>query len=108
MNEPRTWKEHELGALTLDEVKRLHQPAYKYRIQQHRYEPYTPFPSVGVARTYYVIAGACTVEIKSSGVECTIRPGQFLRVPEGECILSYPERTDIITVLELPSEVWPK
>jgi hypothetical protein len=108
MNELVAWDEKARGTLSLESVKRLFLPAYKYRIQQHYYEPHTPFlQRSAVFWTAYVISGTCIVTVQATGERYSIEAGSFLRLPAGEYAISYPERTEVIRVLELPPQVWP-
>jgi mannose-6-phosphate isomerase-like protein (cupin superfamily) len=106
MTKPQDWDVTTHGPLTLEAVKALHQPAYKYRIQQFSRSPHTPFPNISVASTLYVVSGACLVTIESMDAPYALSAGQFLSIPQGTYVMEYREHAVVIHALNLPSEVW--
>lgn len=105
-NKVQVWDVHAFGTLNLKAVQARHQPTHKYRVYQRRSAPHTPFRSAGVARSLYVVSGLCQVTRESTGESCAVRSGEFLQIPEGRYILSYPEVAEVIWALELPPEAW--
>jgi hypothetical protein len=109
MSELTTWDEKAYGALSLESVRRLFMPTHKYRIQKHCRDPGTPFLArSAVVWSTYVISGTCIVTVQATGERYLIAAEQFLKLPLGEYTIWYPERTEVIQVLELPPQVWPK
>jgi hypothetical protein len=109
MNELVAWDKNSFGQLSLESVRRLFTPTYKYRIQRHCYEPGNPFLSrSAVPWSLYVISGACIVVVLATGERHLIETGHFLKLTNGEYTICYPERTEVVHVLELPPQAWQK
>lgn len=109
MDQPQTWDNNTFGALDLDAVRVKHRPDYKFRIQKHRANPHTQFPSIqNVRKTIYVIAGSLTVAPEVGSEAYTVHASQFVDLPPGRYLFTYPERVEWIQVLDLPPEVWQK
>ena len=108
MSGPQFWDTKACGAMSLEAVKERHQPAYKFRIQKHLYTPHTPYYESGVAGIIYVLSGWVQITFNATSEMWEVRPGQYLQRPQGSFAISHPEGVEIIKVLELPPEMWPK
>ncbi|SFG77798.1 hypothetical protein SAMN05518865_11861 [Duganella sp. CF458] len=100
----QVWNEQTLGKLDIETVRALYQPYYRFRVQQAKYNPHTPYPESGVARTYYVVAGRMTVQ--DGPTTYVLESGQFVSLPRGTYTLHHPDGVEFIKVLMLSEQVW--
>jgi hypothetical protein len=106
MNLPQNWNVETMGPLDLEAVKARHQPDFKFRVQQRRARPHTPFISTSaVPQSIYVISGSLNIARERAEDGLALHAHQFMDLPPGLWWMSYPEEVDFILALELPSKV---
>ena len=108
MSSPQIWDANAFGTISLEAVKERHQPAYKFRIQKHLYVPHTPYHEAGVTSVIYVLSGWIQITSHATSEVWKVRPGQYLQRPQGSFTISHPEGVEIIKVLKVPHQLWPK
>jgi mannose-6-phosphate isomerase-like protein (cupin superfamily) len=75
------WDFERQGPLRLEAIRLLYPPAQDYRISPSRYPAGMSFSGAARAGRWYVLAGACAIEVGSSSWE--LQAGDIADIPAG-------------------------
>ncbi len=76
------WDFERQGPLRLDAIRLLCLPAENFRISPSRYPAGTSFSGAAQVGRWYILAGACAIEVGSSSWE--LQAGDIADIPAGE------------------------
>jgi hypothetical protein len=98
---PNVWNESELGKMTEEAIRALHQPAEAYRISRYRYPAGTSFPGAQKSTRCYVLSGSCRHTFDEP---IEMSRGTWIDLPAGDFTLEVlgDEELDIVLVWTLP------
>ncbi len=101
------WDFERQGPLHLDAIRLLCLPAENFRISPYRYPAGTIFSGAARAGRWYILAGACAIEVGSSSWE--LQAGDIAEIPAGEYRFRAlgSDDVELIRVWLLPSMVRP-
>jgi quercetin dioxygenase-like cupin family protein len=96
------WDFERQGPLRLEAIRLLYLPAENYRVSPARYSASTSFSGAAHAGRWYVLAGACAVEVRSSSWE--LQAGDIADIPAGEYHFRAlgSDGVELVRVWELP------
>lgn len=100
------WDAERMGALCLESVRALHQPAHRFRVSPGRYPAGTSFTGAARAGRRYVLSGDCSFRVGALVWE--LQAGDIAEIPEGgyEFRVLGTSPVEFVSVWELPPEVW--
>lgn len=101
-SEPCKWDEVAHGAISLEAIRLLFQPAGHYRVSWNRYPPEAAFEGWSRAGRRYIISGRCVLKAGSDSWE--LSSGDYVDVSEGDYYFSVlgDSPVELVSVWELP------